>query len=136
MNQVGGQDELVFDGSSFVINSDQSLFLKCSSWTEEIVNLDFNIEVGFENVGDNYKKSVNAKDELEDIYSALVLGLKDMLKNNFPGVILGLSGGIDSALCAAISVDALGSEKVKCFMLPFKYTSEQSLLMQQSVQKI
>ncbi|MEC7614709.1 MAG: NAD+ synthase [Pseudomonadota bacterium] len=129
VNQVGGQDELVFDGSSFVINSDQSLFLKCSSWTEEIVNLDFNIEVGFENVGDNHKKSVNGKDELEDIYSALVLGLKDYVeKNNFPGVILGLSGGIDSALCAAISVDALGSEKVKCFMLPFKYTSKQSFI--------
>ena len=102
---------------------------KKSEISTDVIDFSSQAGVGFENVGDNHEKSVNGKDELEDIYSALVLGLKDYVeKNNFPGVILGLSGGIDSALCAAISVDALGSEKVKCFMLPFKYTSKQSII--------
>ncbi len=129
VNQVGGQDELVFDGSSFVVNSDQSLFLKSSSWAEEIISIDYDVKNGFYKKIDETPKNIKNKDELEDIYSALVLGLRDyVMKNKFPGVILGLSGGIDSALCAAISVDALGPEKVKCFMLPFKYTSKQSFI--------
>lgn len=129
INQVGGQDELVFDGSSFVINSDQSLFLKTSSWIEEIITIDFDFRNGFNKKNNESSKKINNKNNLEDIYSALVLGLRDyVIKNNFPGVLLGLSGGIDSALCAAISADALGPEKVKCFMLPFKYTSKQSFI--------
>lgn len=129
INQVGGQDELVFDGSSFVINSDHSLFLKTSSWIEEIITIDFDVKNGFNKKNNESSKKINNKNDLEDIYSALVLGLRDyVIKNNFPGVLLGLSGGIDSALCAAISADALGPEKVKCFMLPFKYTSKQSFI--------
>ena len=129
VNQVGGQDELVFDGSSFVINSDKSIFLKAPSWQENIINIDFDPEIGFKTV-DNEPMILNDSiNELNDIYSALVLGLKDYVqKNNFPGVILGLSGGIDSALCAAIAVDALGPRKVSCFMLPFRFTSKQSFI--------
>ena len=129
VNQVGGQDELVFDGSSFVINSDKSIFLKAPSWQEYIINIDFDTEIGFKTV-DNEPVILNdSTNELNDIYSALVLGLKDYVqKNNFPGVILGLSGGIDSALCAAIAVDALGPRKVSCFMLPFRFTSKQSFI--------
>lgn len=129
VNQVGGQDELVFDGSSFVINSDKSLFLKAPSWQENIINIDFDTGIGFKTADNETMIPNDNINELNDIYSALVLGLKDYVqKNNFPGVILGLSGGIDSALCAAIAVDALGPEKVSCFMLPFRFTSKQSFI--------
>ena len=125
-NQIGGQDELVFDGSSFAINSDQSIVSQAPAWQESF--LEFNFKKG-EGLSSINPIRINDSNELTDIYSAMVLGLKDYVnKNNFPGIILGLSGGIDSALCAAIAVDALGSDRVSCFMLPFRYTSEQSFI--------
>ena len=126
VNQVGGQDELVFDGSSFAINSDQSILAQAPAWEESL--LEINYEKG-EGLKSDIALNLSDNNELSDIYSAMVLGLKDYVnKNNFPGIILGLSGGIDSALCAAIAVDALGSDRVSCFMLPFRYTSEQSFV--------
>ena len=125
-NQIGGQDELVFDGSSFAINSDQSIVSQAPAWKESFLEFDFLKDKG---LSSSNPVRINQSNELTDIYSAMVLGLKDYVnKNNFPGIILGLSGGIDSALCAAIAVDALGSDRVSCFMLPFRYTSDQSFI--------
>ena len=125
-NQVGGQDELVFDGSSFAINLDQSISAQAPAWEESLLEINYEKDEGLKS---NVALKVGDNNELSDIYSAMVLGLKDYVnKNNFPGIILGLSGGIDSALCAAIAVDALGSDRVSCFMLPFRYTSEQSFV--------
>jgi NAD+ synthase len=125
-NQVGGQDELVFDGSSFAINSDQSILAQAPAWEESLLEINYEKDEGLKS---NIALKAGDNNELSDIYSAMVLGLKDYVnKNNFPGIILGLSGGIDSALCAAIAVDALGSDRVSCFMLPFRYTSEQSFV--------
>ena len=125
-NQVGGQDELVFDGSSFAINLDQSISAQAPAWEESLLEINYKKDEGLKS---NVALKVGDNNELSDIYSAMVLGLKDYVnKNNFPGIILGLSGGIDSALCAAIAVDALGSDRVSCFMLPFRYTSEQSFV--------
>jgi NAD+ synthase len=126
VNQVGGQDELVFDGSSFAINSDQSILAQAPAWEESLLEINYEKDEGLKS---NIALKAGDNNELSDIYSAMVLGLKDYVnKNNFPGIILGLSGGIDSALCAAIAVDALGSDRVSCFMLPFRYTSEQSFV--------
>ena len=125
-NQVGGQDELVFDGSSFAINLDQSISAQAPAWEESLLEINYEKAEGLKS---NVALKASDNNELSDIYSAMVLGLKDYVnKNNFPGIILGLSGGIDSALCAAIAVDALGSDRVSCFMLPFRYTSEQSFV--------
>ena len=125
-NQVGGQDELVFDGSSFAINLDQSISAQAPAWEESLLEINYEKDEGLKS---NVALKAGDNNELSDIYSAMVLGLKDYVnKNNFPGIILGLSGGIDSALCAAIAVDALGSDRVSCFMLPFRYTSEQSFV--------
>ena len=126
VNQVGGQDELVFDGSSFALNSDQSIISQAPAWEESIVELGFEKNKGLTSFE---IPKIKVSNDLNDIYAALVVGLKDYVnKNNFPGIILGLSGGIDSALCAAIAVDALGAERVSCFMLPFRYTSKQSFV--------
>ncbi|GAB5469730.1 MAG: NAD+ synthase [Rhodospirillales bacterium] len=126
LNQVGGQDELVFDGASFALNPDFSLALQMST---------FRSEVGFpvlERDGGSWRFRQGAKASLpqenEAIYSALTLGLRDYVnKNGFPGVVLGLSGGIDSAISAAIAVDALGPERVRAVMMPSPYTSRDSL---------
>ncbi len=126
VNQVGGQDELVFDGGSFIRNADQSLALQgpdfapallISNWTRS----------GKDWVCEEADKQSWANGE-GAIYAALVLGLRDYVeKNGFPGVVLGLSGGVDSAICAAIAVDALGPSRVYCVMLPYHYTSDESL---------
>ena len=126
INQVGGQDDLVFDGGSFVLNSDCSLALQTSWWETKIIfsNWTKSQDTWICDKG-NIEKN-NSK--LESIYNAMVLGLKDYVsKNNFPGVVIGLSGGIDSALTAAVAVDALGSENVLCVMMPSPYTSKESL---------
>ena len=126
VNLVGGQDELVFDGGSFVLGADCSLRTKAESFCTGVLLTDW------QRSGDDWtckRKSVATDGELmEVIYSALVLGLKDYVnKNGFPGVILGMSGGIDSALSAAVAVDALGSDRVHCVMMPSPYTSHESL---------
>lgn len=126
LNQVGGQDELVFDGASFVLNKDASLAVRMSAFREQIALTVW--ERGPEGwtcaVGD---RAVIEEGDQGD-YAACVLGLRDYVnKNRFPGVVLGLSGGIDSALCAAMAVDALGADRVHAIMLPSRYTSQDSL---------
>ncbi len=126
LNQVGGQDELVFDGASFVLNSDASLAVQLPAWEESVVVTEW------EKTADGWRCKPGPKAVLEEgdaaAYHACVLGLRDYVdKNGFPSVVLGLSGGIDSALVAAISVDALGPERVHCVMLPYRFTSNESL---------
>jgi NAD+ synthase len=127
VNQIGGQDELVFDGGSFALNARSKLCLQSAAWKEEI----------------NYIEIVNNNNDLFDIspsiinkisvgleskYHAMVLGLRDYVKKNkFKGVIIGLSGGIDSALAVAIAVDALGKDRVRGIRMPSKYSSDGSL---------
>ncbi|WP_025898887.1 NAD+ synthase [Sneathiella glossodoripedis] len=126
LNQVGGQDELVFDGGSFVLNSDRSLATQMPSWKESLLTLQW-VRNG-ESWQCETAEFSDPGSSLERIYNAMVLGLKDYVeKNGFPGVVLGLSGGIDSALSAAVAVDALGPERVHCVMMPSRYTSKESL---------
>ena len=126
INQVGGQDELVFDGSSLIMNGDKEIIYEAPPWQEHNAVIEFNEkEKKFNNISFNEFKF----SDLENIYMATVIGLRDYVsKNNFPGVILGLSGGIDSAFCAAVAVDALGKDKVEAYMLPSNYTSENSTI--------
>jgi len=126
VNQAGGQDELVFDGASFVLDADGKMCAQLPSFANEVLS------VGFELDNDTLVPSAQplaAKlDDNEAIYRALVLGLGDYVnKNHFPGVMIGLSGGVDSAITAAIAVDALGSDRVHCVMMPSPYTSKESL---------
>ncbi len=126
INQVGGQDELVFDGSSLIMNGDKEIIYEAPPWQENTALIELNEkEKKFNKLSfDEFKFS-----DLENIYMATVIGLRDYVsKNNFPGVILGLSGGIDSAFCAAVAVDALGKDKVEAYMLPSAYTSENSTI--------
>ncbi len=126
VNQLGGQDELVFDGASFVLNADASLAVQLPAWQSDLVVTNWSRD------GDTWHcaqgpRAVVATDE-GAAYQACMLGLRDYVdKNGFPGVVLGLSGGIDSALVAALSVDALGADRVHCIMLPYRYTSDESL---------
>jgi len=127
LNQFGGQDELVFDGASFVLNGDGSLAVQMPAFQEAIQVVEFRRE------GEGWSCVEGAKARVEEgqeaDYLACVLGLRDYVgKNGFPGVVLGLSGGIDSALVAAMAVDALGADRVHCVMLPYRYTSEDSLV--------
>ncbi len=125
LNQVGGQDELVFDGSSFALNADRSLAFQLPGFVEHITTLQWTKGEG----GWNCKGPVApVLDGDKGDYAACVLGLRDYVgKTGFPGVLLGVSGGIDSALCAAIAVDALGADKVRGVMLPFRFTAQESL---------
>ena len=127
VNQIGGQDELVFDGGSFVLNQNSKLCMQSSLWKEEINFIEINIDNNeLINISDSKISIISSG--IESKYNAMVLGLRDyVIKNNFKGVLLGLSGGIDSALAAAIAVDALGSEKVRGVRMPSKYSSKGSL---------
>ncbi|WP_369984692.1 NAD+ synthase [Thalassolituus sp.] len=123
VNQVGGQDELVFDGSSFAVGVDSECVLQMASWKEDQAYLVYE--------GGQLRPQSTSREAREDglasLYNALVLGVRDYVnKNRFPGVVLGLSGGIDSALTLAIAVDALGPERVRAVMMPFTYTSGMS----------
>ena len=124
VNQVGGQDELVFDGNSLVFNPDKELIFEAPAWEENLKVIEFDMN-NRTFISLDTKKAESS--DLENIYMATVIGLRDYVeKNNFPGVILGLSGGIDSALSAAIAVDAIGKDRVSSFMLPSIYTSDES----------
>ncbi len=127
--QVGGQDELVFDGASFVLNADRSLAAVAPSFETALLVTDWTRSDGDEALRCAELRPLPRElDRLEGIYRGLVVGLADYVdKNRFPGVILGLSGGIDSALSAAIAVDALGPARVRTLMLPSRYTSAHSL---------
>jgi NAD+ synthase len=123
LNQIGGQDELVFDGGSFVLHADNTLAAQMPSFREDIATLRWTRDAkqGWRCEGP-ITKLVEGE---EGDYAACVLGLRDYVnKNGFPGVVLGLSGGIDSALCAAMAVDALGAERVRAIMLPFRFTAQ------------
>jgi NAD+ synthase len=126
LNRVGGQDELVFDGSSFVVHPDGELIAQMPDWEEALLLTEWRREPdGWRCVTRDCHKLDGYP---EDIYHAMMLGLRDYVeRNGFPGVILGLSGGIDSALSAAVAVDALGADKVWGVMMPSKYTSDESL---------
>jgi NAD+ synthase len=126
VNQVGGQDELVFDGASFVLDAPPRLKVQLPAWEEAIEVVEFRRTSNGWRCEDGVRAVLEEKEAAA--YRACVLGLRDYIeKNGFPGVVLGLSGGIDSALVAAISVDALGAERVHCVMLPYRYTSNESL---------
>ena len=127
LNQVGGQDELVFDGASFVLNADRTLAWQMPMFEEQIALTEW---VRGEDGWSCVPGEILAVPENEaETWKACVLGLRDyVLKNRFPGVVLGLSGGIDSAVVAAMAVDALGADRVHCVMLPYAYTSRDSLV--------
>ena len=124
--QICGQDELVFEGASFVLNADRSLAVQMPLFEEQVTLTTWTRDGGLLVCA---PQALAAEpDRLESIYRSMVLGLGDYVrKNGFPGVILGLSGGIDSALSAAVAVDALGADQVRTFMMPSPYTSQDSL---------
>jgi NAD+ synthase len=126
VNQVGGQDELVFDGASFALHGDRSLAFQFPSFRETVTT------TRWDRIGNGWRcidGPIAALEEGEKAdYAACVLGLRDYVdKNGFAGVVIGLSGGIDSALCATMAVDALGAKRVRCVMLPYRFTAQQSL---------
>jgi NAD+ synthase len=125
-NQIGGQDELAFDGGSFVVNPDYSMVVRAPFWQEALVMTEWTREAdGWVCAPGDVQPSLSRD---ENIYSAMVLGLRDYVtKNGFPGVVIGMSGGVDSALSAAVAVDALGADKVLTVMMPSPYTSTESL---------
>jgi NAD+ synthase len=127
LNQLGGQDEVVYDGASFVLNADGKLAVALPCWQERVTVTEWQRDADGKWVcapGDTFV----AEERSSQVYHAMVLALRDYVnKNLFPGVVLGLSGGIDSALSAAVAVDALGANRVRCVMLPSRYTSRDSL---------
>ncbi len=139
LNTVGGQDELVFDGGSFVVDKNGEVIHQSNQFEEEIFHIDLDLEVKNENTQTNLKireKTLSIEtgtiykelSKNEEVYRALKLGLHDYVKkNNFKKVLIGLSGGIDSALTATIAVDALGSENVVGVAMPTKFNSPDSL---------
>ncbi len=127
VNQCGGQDELVFDGGSFGFHGDCSLAFQLPQFAEAVVVTAWNRDPTGGWVCDS-GPSTDLPGLEEANWRACVLGLRDYVdKNGFPGVVLGLSGGIDSAVSAAMAVDALGAERLHCIMLPYRYTSNASL---------
>lgn len=129
VNQVGGQDELVFDGGSMAVDREGKVVAGTRLFEETIAGVTYNIVTG-NFIGDGIESSASQTGEasnLSVIYQALVLGVRDYVnKNGFKGVVLGLSGGIDSALTLAIAIDALGADRVQAVMMPFTYTSDMS----------
>jgi NAD+ synthase len=126
LNRVGGQDELVFDGCSFVLNADGKPAHRLPDWEEHLAITHWTrTDAGWSCASGALAKW---EDHPADIYTAMVLALRDYVdRNRFPGVVLGLSGGIDSAICAAIAADALGPDRVWCVMLPSRFTGQLSL---------
>jgi NAD+ synthase len=128
VNQVGGQDELVFDGGSFALDADRRLVTQLASFREGLV-----VTRWQRGQDERWRPLERARvaeplSTLEVDYRAMVLGLRDYVdKNRFPGIVLGLSGGIDSAISAAVAADALGPERVHAVMMPSRYTSRHSL---------
>jgi NAD+ synthase (glutamine-hydrolysing) len=127
VNMVGGQDELIFDGNSFVMDADGRVVMRAPAYEEGTYVVEF-VRQGR---GKVVPQVGNIAPELSDeasVYGALVLGVRDYVnKHGFPGVVMGLSGGVDSALTLAIAVDALGAERVHAVMMPSRYTSSMSL---------
>ncbi len=125
LNMVGGQDELVFDGGSFTMDRDGEICFRAPPFEERL----FRVELQADGAGVSPVPGeiVALQDDEHSVYEALVCGTRDYVeKNGFPGVILGLSGGVDSALVATLAVDALGADRVRAVMMPFRYTSNMS----------
>ena len=123
-NQVGGQDDLIFDGTSFVVNNSGTVATQAATFKEELLIAEYEIE----NKAFKQGSIAPALDTMAEIYQSLVLATRDYVtRSGFPGVILGLSGGIDSALTLAIAVDAIGADKVQAVMMPYTYTAEISV---------
>ncbi len=134
LNMTGGQDELVFDGASFAINADRFVGVQLPAFADCVAMTEWRREAGGWRCTAGPKAAIDEGDKAD--YTACVVGLRDYVnKNGFPGVVIGLSGGIDSALTAAISVDALGPERVRCVMLPYRFTSQQSIELAAAVAK-
>lgn len=126
LNQVGGQDEVVYDGASFALGADRSLKAKLASFAEQVATIEFRRGAG----GWECQPGPIAPelDRLDSIYQAMVLGLRDYVnKTGFPSVVIGLSGGVDSAITVAVAADALGPDRVHAIMMPSPYTSWDSL---------
>jgi len=125
-NQTGGQDELVFDGTSFVLNPDLTFAVQLPAFREDVATVTFTRIAGGWRAEAGSIAALDTGSEAD--YAACILGLRDYVdKNRFAGVVIGLSGGIDSALCAAMAVDALGAKRVRCVMMPYRFTSQESL---------
>ncbi len=123
-NQVGGQDDLIFDGTSFVVNNSGTVATQAATFKEELLIAEYEIE----NKAFKQGSIAPALDTMAEIYQSLVLATRDYVtRSGFPGVILGLSGGIDSALTLAIAVDAIGADKVQAVMMPYTYTAQISV---------
>lgn len=126
LNQVGGQDELVFDGGSFGLHRGGGLAFQMPAFTEHVTRTVWERREGSWFCVEGPQATMAEGDAAD--YIACMTGLRDYVnKNRFPGVVMGLSGGVDSALCAALAVDALGVERVHCIMLPYRFTSNESL---------
>ena len=126
LNQVGGQDELVFEGASFALNGDRTLAAQLPAFRPKVARTVWERSAAGWRCVEGEIERVEEGDEAD--YSACVMGLRDYVENNrFPGVVLGLSGGVDSALSAAMAVDALGAARVHAVMLPYRFTSKESL---------
>ena len=126
VNQVGGQDELVFDGGSFAVNANGELAMVAPDFEEGTYELSVSRTV--RGVEIDQGVAASALSDIAAVWQALVLGVRDYVeKNGFPGVVLGLSGGIDSAVTLAVAVDALGADRVQAVMMPFKYTADMSV---------
>ncbi|WP_428674834.1 NAD+ synthase [Reyranella sp.] len=126
LNQVGGQDEVIYDGGSFALGADRQLKAKLASFREEVATVEFRRgQSGWECLPAAIAPEPS---DIESIYQAMMLGLRDYVnKTGFPSVIIGLSGGVDSALTAAVAADALGPGRVHTIMMPSPYTSAHSL---------
>ncbi|MDP1753868.1 MAG: NAD+ synthase [Reyranella sp.] len=126
LNQVGGQDEVIYDGGSFALGADRKLKAKLASFREEVTTVEFRRNgKGWECLPGPIAPELSS---IESIYQAMVLGLGDYVnKTGFPSVVIGLSGGVDSALTAAVAADALGAARVHAIMMPSPYTSRESL---------
>ncbi len=126
VNQTGGQDELVFDGGSFVVNADAGVAVRLADWREEVAATAWRRGPG--GWACEAGEMAAPPGRIEGVYQAMTVGLRDYVrKNRFPGVLLGLSGGIDSALTAAVAVDALGAGRVRGVLMPSRFTSEASV---------
>ena len=125
-NQIGGQDELVFDGTSMAIDGRGKQVIQLAKFKKDLKTIIFEDKEGC--LEAHSEMVIPDDNELEEVYQALVVGVRDYIeKNKFPGAIIGSSGGIDSALTAAIAADAIGADKVRTFMMPFEYTSDMSI---------
>jgi NAD+ synthase (glutamine-hydrolysing) len=125
VNLIGGQDELVFDGASFVINREGRVSFRAREFEETLVPVDFACGERVEPIPGDVAEPLP---EVESVYKALVTGIRDYVrKNRFEGAVLGLSGGIDSALTLALAIDALGADRVESVLMPSRYTAEMSI---------